>query len=107
VCLIARYGIRGGEFAKRDDGGAWHLAATTMLLDVIFDLENGDYFASQFKKNAQAKADAKARDLADGAVATLAQQLHALTMQSDNGFKPEDEAMEAMRLGLSSINLSQ
>jgi hypothetical protein len=107
VCLIARYGIRGGEFAKRDDEGAWHLAATTMLLDVIFDLENGDYFASQFKKNAQAKADAKARDLADSAVATLAQQLHELTMQSDNGFKPEDEAMEAMRLGLSSINLSQ
>ena len=111
VCLIARYGIRGGGFANNNDEGAWHLAAIMVLVTVILDLKNGDYFASQFKKNAQAVADAQARksalSQADSAVATLAQQLHALTMQSDNGFRPEDELVEAMRLGLSSINLSK
>jgi hypothetical protein len=107
VCLIARYGIRGGPFANRDDEGAWHLAATMLLLSVIVDLKHGEHFAPLFKKNAQAMADEKARKKADSAVAALAQQLHELTMQSEYGFKPEDEQMEAMRLGLSSINLSQ
>ena len=107
VCLIARYGIRGGPFANREDEGAWHLAATMLLVAVIIDLEDGDHFAPQFKKNAQAMAKARESALADKAVATLAQQLHALTMQSDNGFRPEDELVEAMRLGLSSINLSK
>ena len=111
VCLIARYGIRGGKFATRDDEGAWHLAATMLLVTVILDLGIGDHFASQFKKNAQTIADAQARKSAlaeaDSAVATLAHQLHELTMQSGNGFRPEDEQMEAMRLGLSSIKLSQ
>jgi hypothetical protein len=78
-----------------------------LLITVIVDLKDGDYFASQFKKNAQAKAQASKKAKADSAVAALAQQLHGLTMQSGNGFKPEDEQMEAMRLGLSSINLAK
>ena len=109
VCLIARYGIRGGKFATREDERGWHLPATMLLVCIIVDLKDGVHFASQFKKNAQANADAKARQntLVDSAVATLARQLHALTMQSDNGFRPEDEQIEAMSLGLSSIKLSQ
>lgn len=107
VCLIARYGIRGGAFANRDDEGAWHLAATMLLVSVIVDLEHGGHFGPQFKKNAQVKAEAHKKAQADIAVAALAQQLHGLTMQSNNGFRPEDEQMEALRLGLSSIELSQ
>jgi hypothetical protein len=107
VCLIARYGIRGGPFANRDDEGAWHLAATMLLVSVIVDLKHGNHFAPQFKKNAQAMADEQARKKADSVIAALAQQLHELTMRSDNGFRPEDEQMEAMRLGLSSINFAQ
>lgn len=109
VCLIARYGVRCGKFSENQEVSGWHLAATMVLVTVIVDLKDGDFLASQFKKNAQANADAKARESAlnDSAVAGLAQQLHELTMQSDNGFRPEDEQMEAMRLGLSSINLSQ
>ena len=109
VCLIARYGIRGGKFATREDERGWHLPATMLLVCIIVDLKDGVHFASQFKKNAQANADAKARQntLVDSAVATLARQLHALTMQSDNGLRPEDEQIEAMSLGLSSIKLSQ
>jgi hypothetical protein len=107
VCLIARYGTRYGQFAECHDEGGWHLAATMLLITVIVDLKDGDYFASQFKKNAQAKAQASKKAKADSAVAALAQQLHELTMQSGNGFKPEDEQMEAMRLGLSSINLAK
>lgn len=83
------------------------LVATMLLITVIVDLIDGDHSASQCKKNAQAMADAQARKKADSAVAALAQQLYELTMQSQNGFKPEDEQMEAMRLGLSSIKLSQ
>ena len=82
-----------------------------VLVTVILDLKNGDYFASQFKKNAQAMANAQARKSApaqaDSAVATLAQQLHELTMLSDDGFRPKDELVEAMRPGLSSISLSK
>ncbi|GAB7327185.1 hypothetical protein MBLNU13_g11090t1 [Cladosporium sp. NU13] len=107
VCLIAHYGIRGGPFANRDDEGAWHLAANMLLVAIIIDLEDGDHSAPQFKKNGQVMADARQSALADGAVATLAQQLHERTMQSDNGFRPEDELVEAMRLGLSSISLSK
>ena len=107
VCLIARYGTRGGPFANREDEGAWHLAATVLLVALTIDLEDGDHFTPQFKKNAQAMADARKSAAADSAVATFAQQLHALTMQSDNGFRPGDELVEAMRLGLSSISLSK
>lgn len=109
ICLIARYGIRGGKFSECQEVSGWHLAATMLLVSVIVDLEHGYHFAPLFKKNAKTMADEQARKSAEANsdFMALAQQLHELTMQSDQGFKPEDEQMEALRLGLSSIELSQ
>ena len=113
TCLIARYGIRGGRFQDCQDEGGWHLAAVMLLVTIIVDLEEGDHFATQFKKNAQLMADVRARDSvmteanADSAVAMLSQQLHELSMHANEGRTPCDAEIEAMRLGMSSIQLSR
>jgi len=112
ACLIARYGIRGGAFRDCKDEGGWHLAAVMLLVSIIVDLGDGDHWASRFKANAKAAADAKARENVtansddDGAVAILAQRLHELSMQANGGLRPNDDQIEAMRLRISAMKFS-
>jgi hypothetical protein len=110
TCLIARYGIRGGPIQDCQDEGGWHLAAVILLVTVVVDLEHGYHFAARFKKNAndkQACDSARVVANADSAVAILSQQLHELSMQANKGRTPCDAEIEAMRLGMSSMQLSR
>lgn len=82
-----------------EDESRMHLAAVMLLVTVIADLQRGDYFATLFKRNAQAVMNA------DSAVTTLGEKLRDLAMETDS-VNMSDAQMEAVQLGVSSMRLS-
>jgi hypothetical protein len=113
ACLVARYGVRGGDFKLCEDECGWHLAAVMLLVSVIADLESGNHFATFFKRNAQAKVDSVAAEVAttcangDPDVATLEQNFHGLSMEAGDLSNTGDAQVQALQHGISSMNISQ
>jgi hypothetical protein len=113
ACLVARYSIRGGDFWMCEDECGWHLAALMLLVSVIFDLESGNHFATLFKRNAKAKVDSIAAEVAmtcaggDPDVATLQQNFHGLSMEAGNVSNTGDAQVQALQHRISFMKVSQ
>lgn len=98
ACFIATFGKRRGAFESCEDEGQLHLAAVMLLVSVIVDLKDGDYFATLFKKTTS-----------DDAISELERELHELRMDACNAptTTEKDAEIEAIEQKISAMKLSR
>lgn len=97
ACFIATFGKRHGAFKSCEDEGQLHLAAVMLLISVIVDLKEGEYFATLFKKTT-----------IDDPLSELERKLHELKMDTCNAptTTEKDAEIEAIQQKIEDMKLS-